>query len=272
MKSICLSVVVLVFASAILVSCMNVIELDPRDEGQRIMVEGGIMQGAGPHQITLRYAKAIFDGGDFIPAENAVVQIAGDTSVELLNEIAPGIYESTSLFASESETFHLNIVAAGEIYEANAVLSGSAAIDTLIFFHPPDDTIFGFPFVYPDSVRHIKIVLENAIVPDAYIEISYFINGEFFSSENLALTESFGDLPTDTLSSEWISFFQGDSAAVEIRTIEKGYYEYLQAIQNYPSNISPFGKPSPQLPGNISNNAFGYFHANGFSAASDLVE
>jgi len=244
--------------SIILSSCSeDVINIDLKNARSRIVIEGKVVEGNGPHTVKITRTADFFKPSDFIPVTGAVVKISDDAgNTETLSESEPGLYAGSTIVGVPGKTYTMTVNTDDNVYTASSLFTSVSKIDSLSF---EEDDIEEDTYIVHCYFTDTKDSKE-------YARFKMFINGEQYHDYYM-----YQDRLTDGKSLDYEFYLDeeinnGDIIVVEMQTIDRPVYEFFNTLQD--ALISPgdaemdIDLNTPGNPvSNISNDALGYFSA-----------
>lgn len=270
------------FATIVLSSCQEVVELDLPEGEEFLVVEGWITNQSRPHDIRLTTTAAYFDDSAPIPTTGANVFLRDDMGMEmLLPETSPGVYTFPDS-GTVGRSYQLEIVLENgkryqstyeELYEPVPILD--------IYWQLSEDEPDEEDGENLDDIYDVLIfTIEPAGLGDNYRWRS-FLNGEEAQEPfDLFVTQDdFVDgnpITEFNVTDELYSQF--DTVKIVQERITREAREFLQLLQQQTAFVGgPFDPPPSPIRGNITNLtdpddiALGYFGAAGTDEASVIV-
>ena len=121
--------------AALFSSCSeDVITIDLKNAAPRIVIEGKVTEGSGPQSVKISKTTDFFKPGDLLPLTGSQVTIADNGGRrEILTEIDPGLYSTSSLAGVPGRTYTLTVKAGDAVYTASSTLNAPSHIDSLAF-------------------------------------------------------------------------------------------------------------------------------------------
>ncbi len=236
-------------------ACEDVITLDLKGVEPRIVIEGVVTEGAGPHTVFVSMTTDFFSPELPPPINGAEVVITDDAGGSTaLTQILPGVYRSDGLAGVRGRTYTLTVSSGGWEYRGTSSLLRPIRLDSLTidedlvilahFTDSPDTTDFCLLRVWRDGVRDPDYMLYSDEFTDGNA-IEYAV-GDLSGAEK-------GDPPPGTE----ILF------VVELVTIEERIYEYFSTLMEVVvTEDLNADSPTPANPNtNLSGGALGYFAA-----------
>lgn len=257
-----------------LLSCEEEINLHLKTSATRLVVGGMITSDTTQHIITLAQSAHYFDSTQvkYISGALVEVMVADSTVVFTESDEHPGWYLSPEdFYGVPGNEYRLRITNVGlpgistdEEFTASSIMPAIAPIDSasigyshewdlwkiVISAQDPADQRNYYMFSLQRNGRQItKSLKEKTILDDRLSDGKYASEVWIFGLD----TEEYDFQPNDTLT-------------MECYNITKEFYYYVYAVQVEMQGSNPLFSGSPaNVPGNISNNALGYFTACGVS-------
>jgi hypothetical protein len=257
-------------------SCQDVIELELENVAPRLVVEANISDQVGPYTVNLSETGDFYKKNTFPPRTGATVIIFDDSgNRETLTEVAPGIYETSSIQGVRGSTYTIEISSEGKNYIASSKIPDQILpIDTII-------SEFLEESFFQDEGYFVTLFAQDIPLVKNYYRYKVFVNGKVYvfyqdeededevKDDNIYLDQDkFHDgLIFETTFPQKLS--PGDSVTIEMYHINKGSFDYYRSLLDAigaagvaPSNpISNFGKL-----------ALGNFNAYTFDSKTIRVE
>ena len=244
-------------------SCTEEIDIELDDSYTRLVVEGGLTNSSGPHTITLTYTGSYYENKAAERVEGARVQITDGSTVFLLSESSPGLYESgPELIGVPGKTYQLLIDSVWldkryQSFSASCFMPDVPPVDSIRIAFNPDWEIWGvhlFAWDPPSKENYLFRVYKNGVLMSDTIDENIVINDDFFNG-NYTFGVMVHWLEADEAAS-------GDSITLEMGSITEEYAHFIEDVQAQSGFNSPlFSGPPANIRGNIDNGAIGFFWA-----------
>jgi hypothetical protein len=263
----------LVASATVFTSCEKEINLDLKNTGPKLVLEGNVLWGIdsviNQQELKLSLSANYTGNTNPLPVTNAIVMVNDGTNTYTYNHIGNGVYRS-SFIAATNKTYKLIINYEGDEYNAYETLKvGGAAIDSLTVNYFP--SALGSPEGNFITVNTIDPLNErNFYLWQLFINEQLMINpspgniyraiqkDDFFNGQPLNNYLPFDNFPVVT----------GDTARMHQLNISEQMYNYYYSIFNLTAQSPVSGDVPPgKIRGNILNlnksdkNALGYFGA-----------
>lgn len=231
----------------------DVIDLDLKDIGSHVVIEGIITDLSGPYTVKISKPVYFLSAGEFLPISDAEVIITDDSgNSETLQEGSDGYYQTHNLQGLSGKTYSLNVSIEGEEYTAISTMPEAIELDSIEFISYGQVSIICY-FTDPAGVKN-------------YCRLKVFQNGE------LAYTYLYQDRYSDgqqiVVDDIDILFNRGDHVEIQFLTIDKATFEYFETINDAQVTLVTLYNPKT----NLSNNALGYFSAQTFRRYGFVVQ
>ncbi|WP_162054051.1 DUF4249 domain-containing protein [Pontibacter pamirensis] len=256
-KYILISLSLLSFAFS---SCEEVIDYELDTAETKLVVEGLITNQPGPYSVRLSNTKGYLDEGR-TPGVNGALVIVSDNqgTVDTLQQVSDGIYQTTKLQGQPGNTYYLKAVVNGREYTAQSYMPTVSPIESLKFEYKtsPNEENEGFhpilrfsdPAGKGNNYR-FNVTVNGVVKPD---ELAV-INDELYDGETGDVDMQFG-------------LEEGDRLKIELFSLDKPAYKFWIALVNQQNEGGgPFDVTPGNAPSNISNGAIGFFGASAVSA------
>jgi len=279
----------------IFISCEDVIDLETQTGPEQMVVDGWITNDAGPQTIKLSWSANYFNNNAPKPVLDAEVTITDNLGkvFEFKDVDANGTYtwgiSNTDTLGQIGRTYTLKIKNGTEMYSAVSEIKRVPAVDSVVYrneklpFEPDEGPKEGFvaqfyarDFAGSGDTYWIKPFVSGKAVVDKAVNISIAYDAAFNSGAAtdglifiLPLRES---ITTDTL------YSAGASVGVELHSITKETFEYLNQIREQASNGGLFATPITNIKSNVINadpagpKALGFFAASAVSRKETVID
>jgi hypothetical protein len=241
-----LSTIIVIFS---LYSCMKVIDLPLNTSSSQIVVIGNVYDQVGPDTIKISKSVKFSESNVYPMVVGARVIISSNTGEsELLTEIAPGIYVTSTLQGIAGRTYTLTIVTGGKTYTASSTIPAAVNIDSVYLKNGSD---YG-------SNKDVHIKFQDPANVTNYYRVIEFINNvrlSLFDVEDDKLSNGtiidHSIIVTDTI------YKAGDKIDVWLESVDENAYEYFRTARVEDRNSSTPANPVS----NLNNGVLGYFNA-----------
>lgn len=259
----------MLFATA----CKEKIDLELKSTYVRLAIEGTVTDEAKKHSILITETSNYFANEPQPRVSGAVVTINDGSSQITLTETSPGVYQTDSTYAGiPGRTYTLNVKYKSEEYSASCLLKPVGVIDSVSFAKDVFDPI----------KSSINLWAQEPSTTGDYYTWFYYINGKLesdtlteisFASDEMVNGNYMPGYPVFTA-----EFALGDTITLEMRSINKDYYDFLNAFFSEVFGAgNPFSGPPSNVKGNIKNLTnkdkvvMGYFLASAVSKKTQIV-
>jgi len=231
-----------------LVSCKKTIELDLKDSGSRIVIEGNL-SNSDQAMVRLSISTGFNENNTFSGVKNAVVTIKNDKGDQyLLAEIQPGVY-TNSLKGVPGHSYQLTVSTEGRTYTAVSHMPAPVKLDSI---QVQKDILFGKTVYSAIAYYFDPAGLGN------YYKFTETVNQkkspEIWVWDDRILDGRQSSVPLFQAESD---IHVGDTVKIEMQCVDKNVYRYFTSLQNVrTSNAAP---ANPET--NINGGALGYFSA-----------
>lgn len=252
----------ILISAALFSACTKEIDLPLENASNKVVIEGEVHEGVGPHTVRLSRSVAFDTPNDFPGITNATVTLSDDQgNSEQLTMTSNGLYSSSGIVGVQGRNYHMSVIVEGSTYVAEcrmpvAVALDSVRVDSLLVLGTYEKVIFA---TYTDP----------AGLGNRY-RFSFAVNGE---QQKGILVQN--DLVEDGVTAEQpLNFMDdgqllsGDTVEASMSCISQEVYRYLSALAQ---NIGGETAAPSDPPSNISNGALGYFSAHTTSRKTVIV-
>lgn len=248
----------LLTGSLLISSCTKVVTIELDDPEEKLVVESLISDANEPFKVKLSLIAPYFNDVN-PPVDNAQVYIQDDLgNTDTLFYSGSGYYLTTvNRQAVQGRTYTLTVIHNGITYNAvSRVPDYKMMLDSISFIYNEASTFI------EEGYNVILNAQENSAEGD-------FVRFLFYKNDTLQ-TDPFKYFISDDLyvNGNYIvaqvpyNYQTGDTARVEIQSIDRGYYKYLYTLSTQVQNTGgPFDSAPANPPTNLTNGALGYFAA-----------
>lgn len=258
-----------ILTSVIFSSCTKVINIDLKDSQSLYVIEGEVNSGELVHFVTITKSIKFSDINSFPAVSAAVVVLSDDIgNSEVLSEVSPGKYASTSILGVEGRTYTLSVKIDGKEFVSSSTMPAQINLDTVAFI---DIDFKGVSGKIPVPIRQDPAGIKNYYRFDMYV--NRFEKNKGWERDSLILVQddefSDGLVSQQPLFGSIGSFMPNDSCKVNMMCIDKNVYKYFFSL-----NLnSPGGSATPANPvSNISGGCLGYFAAQTKQSLTFVVQ
>jgi hypothetical protein len=254
----------LVLATALLTltACEKEIVLKYDESSSRLVIEGEVTPGNGPHQVRISRSVNFTEPNSFPAVENATVTITDDQGEdETLVHEGGGVYRSTGLLTGVvGHTYTLSVSVDGNTITGASTMPMAVPLDTLSI-----DSISGFGNV---NLIVVPIYTDPVGIVN-YYRIRVRVNGEkwpvIFARDDLL---SDGQVNGQPLFYNEVPLEPQDVVSVDLLSIDRTIFNYWYTLESFSSS----GGVAPADPtSNLSGNVLGYFSAHAVSTVTVVV-
>jgi Domain of unknown function (DUF4249) len=235
-------------------ACEEEISIDLKDVAPGIVIDGKI-SNCMPGTVRISRTTDYFSPGLPDPVTGASVILKNGTgSKEILTEVVPGTYHSVGLPGLPGDTYTLRVESSGKAYTAVSTMPVFVTIDSL-----RQEFVSGGRFF--DSGYFIHLYYKDPPGTRNFYRMKSYKNGV----ENTFL-HLFDDRLSDGLTIHYFFFNEpyqpGDTAVIELNSIDFESYDYLLTLSNVSAANQGGPGATPANPNtNFDNGALGYFSA-----------
>ncbi len=238
-------------------SCTKEIDIDLNSSNPQLVIEGVVTDETGPYTVKLSKTINFSDDNNYPPVTGAFVMISDLTAgiADTLDEVLPGLYQTTALVGTEQHTYQLTVIAENKTYTARSTMPSKINLDSLRFN----------PLALPgvnDALAVIPMFTDPLQLGDNY-RFVLTVNGEkddsyILGNDNVAN----GEPNQRPLISRSIAIASGDTVSVNMRCLDLSTYTYFFTLSQIAGNGPGGGTTPSNPPSNITGeNVLGYFAA-----------
>ncbi|WP_338873334.1 DUF4249 domain-containing protein [Spirosoma sp. SC4-14] len=236
-----------------LTSCIDTIQLDLKDVGDQIVIEGKLTDDSTGNEILVTKAVDFQLKNDFPPVTDATVTVRDETTnqTEVLTQTYPGVYSIQQLKGISEHQYTLTVQADGNTYTATSTMPARVNFDQLTY----------------ESVKRLKTVTQMvAVYQDPASVDNYYrwvLVANRLQSNNVFVRSDVatnGNLVRQTIVDD-VEINPGDTITVDMQCLSKTSYDYFNGLMKLQgNNINQGASPTnPQT--NLSGGALGHFSA-----------
>ncbi len=241
-------------------SCTKEIDLDLKNESNKLVIEATITEGTGPHTVHITRSVDFASANDFPGVTNAVVTLSDDLgNSEQLSGDGNGSYLASSLAGTQQHNYHLHVQVDGTTCTAECAMPMAVPLDTLRIDSFPAFGMYNKVIVpvYHDPAGSANfyrfIVRVNGEKLDGiHVESDHFTDGNTVQQP----------LFVDDLELE-----SGDVVEVTMQCIAPKVYDYFFSMAQNVGNAATPADPTS----NINGGALGYFSVHTSSTRTVVV-
>lgn len=264
----------LLLACFAITACEEVIDIDLKDGGEVLVIEGNVSNTETTHFVKISKTVPFSSPNTDNPQSNAKVTILEERSSDSnfngypitpkaerdFTEVSPGTYRILNYRASPGMKYTLTVALENEIYVASSTMPQPVLIDSI---GTVTDNFFG------EEEKTVGIVYQDPPGIKNYFRYLVMVNGE---PTNLvfAFNDKFNDgkKVQRNFYHDDLNLAREDAVMVEQQCIDANVYSYFNGIlANNPGAAAP-GNPKS----NFSNDALGYFSAHTVARAATSIE
>jgi len=251
-------VIIAAVTAAILSSCAeDVITIDLNTTAPKIVIEGAVTEGAGPHIVRITKTTDYFKPADYFSVTGATVVISdSEGNKETLTEREPGVYMTATTVGKSGTVYTLDVAAEGVDYKASSTMMSVGHIDSLALeIENESDDSYIVHCYFKDTVDvkeyyRLKMYINNEPLNDYFMYQDRLTDGNYLDAELW-----FDEQPLRN----------GDIIIVETQTIDRDVYQYFSTLYDVSASMADgsgmlIGTPANPV-SNISNGSLGYFAA-----------
>lgn len=241
-------------------SCEEMIQVNLKNEGAKVVIESFITNGEDPVVVKISKSQAFFNQSNFTPVKNAVVQLENLSVKEKLIEKGDGYYASPKTKGISGRAYTLKITTNGETFGATVVLPNSVPIDTVYFQ----------PSLFHNDSLNVFVGFKDPAITENYYRIRLYRNRRYAVNDYFLMTDAFSDGEKIIAPIYYRNFAPKDTVLVELLNLERSTWRYFkglsESIQQGVNSQAP-GNP----PTNLTGGALGIFGAWGSSSYRIIV-
>lgn len=237
----------------IMVSCKEEIPLQLSEDIGKLVIEGEVNEGTGPHYVKVSQSTAFNNSIQFLPYNVSQVVLSDNLgNVDTLTRRSDGIYQTHSLVGTVGNTYYLTVIDQGKSYTAQSTMPACPLIDSAYITS----------FIRADN-RAPSVRFRDPIGEQNYYRYFSKINGKT-PSRMFAIEDRLINGTSWRVSTFGDDLEIGDSVEFHLVSMDKANYDYFYIlIQNQARQSGGNEEVAPtNPPSNISGNVLGYFSAH----------
>ncbi|GHT21746.1 hypothetical protein AGMMS4957_10950 [Bacteroidia bacterium] len=283
----------LLFLAVFLASCTEPFDISTDNSPPVVVIYGELTNELKQQAVNVSRSSPYFDDEPNKGISGATVKV---NEYSFTEHDTPGLYLSDIPFAADTlVTYSLSVEVEGKTYTAQTEIPRPITPDSLTFqttemmmgvrvhilsIHfqdTPQDNYYMLHTTYKDSEKDYKDTLLTAKLS----RYSISNNERLFQGQyQHKMVRNFGDISTKDKEvntgdgdeqNRRIYLKPGDSVAVTLSLIPKGFYDFIRQCKDEQEGENPmFGGPASNIETNISNGGVGYF-AGYYSVRLDTI-
>lgn len=270
-----LSILLISAFVTLLSSCTKVVDLKLNEPENKIAVDGLISNRAGESFVKLAYTKGYLSSDapeTIIDAQVSVRDNDGNLTL-FTTPNNDGLYLPPANFVGEvGKTYTLDVQYEGESLSAESTMNDTVSGNNVnVIKADVTDP-------YLDAGYHLMATIKKYQEEDSYIKAEVFINGvkQMTTASDIVVFDDRTFEASEELEASlflWAETLEddekpqmGDVVTLQLISISKETYEYLQALSETPMQGGLFGKTPANVPSNIEG-GLGWFQASSFGKA-----
>lgn len=237
-------------------SCEKVIDVDLNESEPAIVIEGSLSHNDGVLKVKVSKTASYFSKESNTKVGNADVILDNGPGFRFeAEETEPGMYSLNNLQLNTNSVYRLTVRVENEEFVAVSALPPMVDIDSIGYEYQQEQAFF-------DGGYRLHLYFKDPIEKENFYRIKVYRNGKRFDEGDdlIVFDDTSLDGKTIQVRLRGQLFNEGDSARVELYSIDKNAWKYLTTLREL-ANLNP-GSPAPANPlSNFSNDALGYFSA-----------
>jgi len=245
-------------------ACEEVIDIDLRSRTPEMVVEGVIARDS-TCRIRLSMTTDYFDNVEEVPVTDAdVTLMANNGEEETLIHTGYGYYSGSTINGTTGVTYTLIIKTGGKEITGHTYLPEPVEIKSIEGIPAP----FGRPG--DDPVYILEVKFSDNPETENYYMLRFFRNDTVMTDIISLASNAYNSSGTMEYSEWRYDYSQGDSAIVEVYSIDSDLYSYFSMLNEVTSFGINFSTPyNPRS--NLTGNALGYFGSWSFVRDSTVI-
>lgn len=251
-----LSVIAAGAAVFLLPACEKVISVDLNESEPAVVIEGNLSWKHTSLKVNISTTGSYFDSTGAGAVEGAMVYLeTHDGNRMHVKDEGKGVYRLDKVPLKAGTPYTLTAEVNGQQYTAASVLNPPVKIDSLGCEYFKEARFY-------DGGYRMQLYFQDPAGQENYYRVKVYKNGVLFNSASdlIVFDDGILDGKMVQVRLRGQTFSAGDTARVELLSIDKNAWEYFSTLREMAS-LNP-GSPAPANPvSNFSNGALGYFSA-----------
>jgi len=259
---------VIFIVGSFLTSCEKVIDYNLKTSDSAIVIEASVTDSKDPFNVTINKTVAYFGSSESTKVSGAVVSVKADGGKQrYFNEVSPGVYQLSKVFAAQETWYTMYVEYDGITYTARSYLNEKVPIVdcTLTYFD-------GFGFF--DSGYKINCFIKDPPNVENYYQIKMYVNGQVVNNDgemDVYSDKLFDGKVIGLVQNSSAVFDENDTVLIEVQAIDKAAYDYFSTLESI-SGLEIVQSASPSNPiSNFDNGALGYFSAYSYDRRPVII-
>lgn len=261
-------IILFLMLALVVCSCQKVINIDLNSASPKIVIDANISDQPGPYIVTLSQTINFSQDNLFPPVTGAHVVITDNVgNTDVLKEVLPGKYQTSTLQGTPGRTYTLSVTANGINYSAVSTMPAPVAIDQIASknrFNSAKNKVITIDFLDPkgiDNYYHIVEKVTNIVPVNGNIQIPTLgsVTNDRLSDGTEINYTSGGNQPDLAI---------GDTVIVSLQCVDINVYNYFRTAEQNGSSSTTLSNPVT----NITNGALGYFSAYAVRSKTIIIQ
>lgn len=230
-----------------LISCEDLIQLEVNDAEANLVIVAEIDNQETHHEVHIHRTVSLSSAGQDLVSGASVLVTDSAGRRFVYSEVEPGLYRSQRFRGRIGMTYHLSVEVDDERFEAFSSMPRQVPVDsigTAISSFMGEERIF-ITLKFNDPAAQTNYYGYKMSVNDGPWRFHNVYDDRF--NDGRAVTHELFDMDLELQS--------GDKVRVQRRNIEQATYLYWRSV----ASANPAASAPANPPGNISNDALGYF-------------
>lgn len=236
-------------------SCEEVMDIPLNNASPAIVIEGTITTSPGPYTVKISQTTNYYNPGKITGLSGALVFVNDHQGHQWhFSEKNPGFYQNNGFKGTPGITYTLKVSLNGKKYEGTSVMQKPVSIDSLTVKYFPGSRFAkkGYYIILfftdpPGKGNYYRVKMYKGSRPNVVIQV---LNDELTDGNQIKYSLYGAD------------YQSGDTAVVELQSIDKDVFEYLLTLSYVTAaNTSETTSTSANPTSNLSGGALGYFGA-----------
>ncbi len=236
-------------------SCEEVVDIPLKNASPAIVIDGTITNTPGPYTVKISQTTNYYSPARITGLSGALVFIDDHQGHQWhFIEKSPGFYQNNGFKGTPGITYTLNVSLHGKEYKATSLMENPVLIDSLAVRYFPGSRFAekGYYIILfftdpPEKGNYYRIKMYKGSRPNIVIQV---LDDELANGNRIKYFLFGAD------------YQSGDTAVVELQSIDKGVFEYLLTLSYVTAFNTSETTSTPANPTtNFSGDALGYFGA-----------
>lgn len=244
-------------------NCTKVIDIKLNDADKKLVIEGMITDTAGAQTVRVSETVSFSSSNIFNGVSGAFLSITDvGFGTDTLQEVAPGVYKTSTIQGVPGHTYQLRVVRNGNTYTASSTMPARVNLDSL--------GISVFEFGGQTNISVVPYYNDPSTPGNNYF-MKQYVNGKFDEGITIYNDEVSNGVVNQRPIFSNVEIKPGDKVDVELFCVDQVTHDYFFTLSEISGNGPGGGTTPTNPPNNIDGDALGYFSANSYDRKSIII-